>query len=200
MISRIGCVVLAAGEARRFAGASHKLLMPFAGQRLLQRAIDAASSSRAMSCTLVVGAQAEGLLDVVDTRRCAVVYNHLWKEGIASSVRAGLEKHFADDGCIFTVADQPFVSANDLDNLMVLHRAYREAIVGLKSDDVWGTPMLFPRKFFKALLQLRGDTGAKRLAQRHRAQVRFVDALSPYAFADVDTQADMKRLQMEPRT
>ena len=94
-----------------------------------------------------------------------------------------------------------FVSAADLDQIIALHRADREAIVALKSQEIWGTPMLFPRRFYKALMQLRGDAGAKRLAQRHLGRLQFAAALSPFAFVDVDTQADIKRLhQMEPRT
>lgn len=201
MISRVGCVVLAAGEGRRYSPERHKLLTLFEGKLLLQRAIDAASTSRAMSSTLVVGAHAQRLLDMVDTRRCAVAINSQWPEGIASSVRSGLANHLADEACIFMVADQPFVSAADLDQIIALHLADREAIVALKSQEIWGTPMLFPRRFYKALMQLRGDAGAKRLAQRHPGRLHFAAALSPFAFVDVDTLADMKRLdQMEPRT
>jgi CTP:molybdopterin cytidylyltransferase MocA len=201
MIARVGCVILAAGENRRFAGSQPKLLTPVNGKPLLQHAVDAATRSKAMSCTLVIGAHAQRLLAVVDPRRCAVVNNAGWKEGIASSVRAGLDNHLADGACIFMVGDDPFVGATDLDRLIALHRADRQAIVALKSGDVWGTPMLLPSNVFGSVTKLRGDAGAKRIAQRPGAQVRFVSALSPFAFADVDTRADLRRLaQMEPRT
>jgi molybdenum cofactor cytidylyltransferase len=154
-----------------------------------------------MSCTLVVGAHAQRLLAAVDPRRCAVVNNAGWKEGIASSVRAGLDNHLADEACIFMVGDEPFVCAADLDRLIALHRADRQAIVALKSGDVWGTPMLLPSSVYASVGKLRGDAGAKRIAQRPGARVRFVSALSQLAFDDVDTRGDVKRLdQMEPRT
>jgi molybdenum cofactor cytidylyltransferase len=201
MIARVACVILAAGEGRRFGGGRHKLLTPLNGKPLLQHAVDAAARSHAMSCTLVVGASAQRLLAVVDPRRCAVVRNAHWKEGIASSVRAGLANNLADEACIFMVGDEPFVSAADVDRLIAVHRADREAIVALKSGDVWGSPMLLPRSVYSAVARLRGDSGAKRIAQRRGARVRFVSALSPFAFADVDTREDLARLaQIEPRT
>jgi molybdenum cofactor cytidylyltransferase len=202
VIARVGCVVLAAGEGRRFGGVQSKLLAPVDGSPLLQRAIDAAASSQAMSCTLVTGAQALVVLGAVDLRRCSVVDNPGWAEGIASSVRAGLEQHRGDEACIFMVADQPFISSTDLNRLIAEHRAEREAIIALRASDVWGTPMLFPACDFPALARLCGDAGAKRFAQAHQARVRFVSAQSARAFADVDTVDDYERVlgQIEHRS
>ncbi|MBV8263295.1 MAG: nucleotidyltransferase family protein [Candidatus Eremiobacteraeota bacterium] len=201
MIGRIGCVILAGGESRRFGADQHKLLARLGERPLLQYAIDAATRSHAMSCTLVVGARAQRLLDVVDPRRCAVVRNASWREGIASSLRAGLANHLGDEACIFMVADQPLVQTADLDRLITAHRADRDAIVALQSGTIWGTPMLLPRRFFAALARLRGDAGAKRIAQTRGVRLRLISALSTDAFADVDTPADLDRLdQMEPRT
>jgi len=201
VIARVGCVVLAAGEGRRFGRAQLKLLAPLAGKALVQHAIDAASTSQAMSCTLVVGAQAHEVLSGVDLRRCAVVHNPRWSEGIASSVRVGLAQHREDKACIFMVADQPHIRADDLNRLIAHHLAEREAIVALQAGEIWGTPVLFPARDFSALGRLRGDAGAKRLVQAQRSRLRFVPAVSSQAFADVDTAADYEQVlgQMEPR-
>ena len=185
---------MAAGESRRLGAHANKLLLDFRGRPLLQRAIDAASQSRSMTCTLVVGAGAKEVLESVDVRRCAVTANPHWLEGIASSIRAGLAQHRDDEACIFMVADQPFVGVDDIDRLIAHHHAARDAIIALQAGDVWGTPMLFPARDFDALSKLGGDSGAKRYAQRNRRRVRFVAALSNDAFVDVDTYEDYARL------
>jgi molybdenum cofactor cytidylyltransferase len=59
---------------------------------------------------------------------------------------------------------------------------------------VWGAPVLFPRRDFAALQALEGDAGAKRYAAQQRDRMIFVDAADRNAFADVDTQDDLKRL------
>jgi molybdenum cofactor cytidylyltransferase len=150
--------------------------------------------SQAMGCTLVVGANAREVLDSVDLRRCAVVENHKWREGIASSLRAGLTQHRDDEACIFMVADQPFTGVTDIDRLIVYHQASRDSIVALQAGKVWGTPMLFPASDFDALSKLHGDSGAKRFAEAQRKRLQFVAALSDNAFADIDTIEDHERL------
>ncbi|MBC5824365.1 MAG: nucleotidyltransferase family protein [Candidatus Eremiobacteraeota bacterium] len=194
MVNRIGCVVLAAGEGRRFGRHAHKLAAHVGGKSLLARAVDAACASQALSCTLVVGARFESLLCEVDSRRCAIVVNRDWKEGIASSVRRGLAAHRKDDACMFLVADQPFVSAADLDGLIESFRRVPGSIVALRAGEVWGTPTLFPRRDFAQLSKLQGDDGAKSYAVGSQERVTFVDACRAEAFRDVDTQQDLEAL------
>ncbi len=193
MNPRVGCVILAAGQSHRFGAGDAKLLLPVAGKSLVQHAIDAAAQSLVSSCTLVVGAHAEEILRSIDSRRCAVVDNEDWREGIASSLRAGLAQHLDDDACIFMVADQPFVTTADLDHLIRCYMERRTSMVALRSNDVWGSPMLFPQSDFLALRALRGDTGAKRYALRHAARIEFVEAAQSQAFTDIDTPQDYEQ-------
>jgi molybdenum cofactor cytidylyltransferase len=199
-LSRIGCVVLAAGAAKRFAG--DKLLAMFAGEPLLQRAIDAACGSNALSCTLVLGAHGEQIASAVNTRRCAVALNEEWRKGISSSIRCGLQGHEEDDACIIMLGDQPFVSAADLNHLIAAWSGRIQStvqksaapIVALQAGAVWGAPALFPRRDFSALAKLTGDHGAKRYAAQQKQRLILVDAVDESAFEDVDTRADLTRL------
>ena len=187
-------IVLAAGSGSRFGG--QKLVANFLGRPLLQHAIDAACGSRALACVLVVGAAPEAILDCVDTRRCAVVRNGAWREGIASSIRTGLAGAGDADACVFLLGDQPFVTTADLDALFErgVGKAVirgRMPIVALRSGRVWGAPILFPRQDFGALARLAGDSGAKRYAESQLARVRFVQARDRRAFRDIDSPSDL---------
>jgi molybdenum cofactor cytidylyltransferase len=192
-------VVLAAGSGSRFGG--RKLLAPFIGRPLIQRAIDAACASRALSCVLVLGADAQAVMDCADTRRCAIVRNDAWREGIAASVRAGVGFSADSDACIFLLADQPFVTSHDLDalfcgaDLCSADLYGRPSIVALRAGKIWGAPVLFPRRDFAALARLRGDAGAKRYAESQRKRLRFVPARDPRAFRDVDSPSDLRTLE-----
>jgi molybdenum cofactor cytidylyltransferase len=186
-------VVLAGGSGSRFGG--RKLLAPFSGRPLVQRAIDAACASRALSCVLVLGADAEAIMDCADTRRCAIVFNDAWREGIAASIRGGLIFAADSDACIFMLADQPFVTSGDIDALFCSADLYgRQSIVALKAGKTWGAPVLFPRRDFSALARLRGDSGAKSYAQTQSRRMRFVTARDSRAFLDVDSQSDLRTL------
>ena len=189
---RIGCVVLAAGGAKRFGG--EKLLAQFDGRPLLQHAIDAACGADVLTCTLVLGSRAERIASTIDTRRCVIAFNKDWKRGMAASLSCGLREHRDDDGCIIMLGDQPNVSAADLDALIEHFTRDQQRIVVLRAGEVWGAPVLFPRGDFSGLRALRGDAGAKRYIEKKRGRVTFVEALSGDAFADVDTRNDLIRL------
>ena len=197
-------IILAAGSGSRFVG--NKLIAPFRGRPLVSRAIDAASASHALNCALVLGHDADAVLDCVDVRRCAVVRSENWSDGIAASIRAGLAHARDADACIFLLGDQPFVTSADLDALLL--EAARErsrlhgrtesktqpSIVALRCAGVWGAPVLFPRRDFAALERLRGDHGAKGYAQTQSLRLRFVTARDSQAFTDIDTRADLRAL------
>jgi molybdenum cofactor cytidylyltransferase len=183
--------VLAAGAARRFGG--DKLIATLLGRPVLQYAVDAACGARTLSCTLVLGDGAARILAAVDPRRCAVRVNADWRSGIASSIGCGLRVHSEDDACIVMVGDTPLVASVDLDRLIAAWGA-TSSIVALRAGTVWGAPVLFPRRDFAALQALEGDAGAKRYAAQQRDRMIFVDAADRNAFADVDTQDDLKRL------
>ena len=189
-------IVLAAGSGTRFGGP--KLIAPFKGGPLLQCEIDAACESRALVCALVLGSNADEVLARVESRRCTIVRNDAWQEGIASSIRAGLaiaDERTESDACIFLLGDQPFVSTADLDALLCSADLYgRQSIVALRSGKTWGAPVLFPRRDFAAISRLQGDSGAKSYAQSQPKRVHFVESSDVRAFSDVDSRADLRAL------
>ena len=191
---RVACVIMAAGAGRRFDRAVNKLTVRIGPKPLLQYAIDAATASHAMSCTMVVGAAREQILTCVDTRRCSIVENRNWNEGLASSLRTGLLAHLNDEACIFILGDQPFIQTADIDRLIRAFTQARNAIVALRAGAVWGAPILFPRADFGRLLRLAGDHGAKQYAERQRKRLRFVEAADQRAFSDIDVAADYQKL------
>ena len=190
---RVGCAILAAGAGVRFGGDGRKQRTYVGGRPLLQYAIDAACRSHALHCSLIVGASLDRVLAAVDTRRCAVYVNHQWAAGIATSIRAVLPWHSSDAACILLVADQPDVTAADLDALINGHEAERDAIVCLRRDEVWGSPLLFPCRDFGSLMALEGDRGAKSYAQTQRSRLLFVEAARASAFLDIDRPDDVAR-------
>ncbi|ARS35835.1 nucleotidyltransferase family protein [Pontibacter actiniarum] len=187
-----GLVLLAAGASTRLGEPKQQL--PYQGQTLLQRAVRAAVESVCVPVVVVVGANAPSLLPYLSDSQVHTVQNQHWEEGMASSVRCGLEyllrKAPTLSACVFMVCDQPYTTATVLDALV---QAQQEGkIVASAYSGVLGTPVLFHKRFFRVLLALQGQQGARKIVQQYQQEVIAI----PFAkgAVDIDTAADYTAL------
>ena len=146
---------------------------------------------------LVLGANAELLEKEVEDKKIHIAVNKDWSEGMASSVRCGLNTlmHIAPvvDSAIIMVCDQPFVTSSLLNQLIVTQRQTGKPIVTSKYEAAIGPPALFYKTVFPELLQLKGDAGARKIIEQRRTDVTTV----PFdkGIIDIDTEDDYKALQ-----
>jgi molybdenum cofactor cytidylyltransferase len=184
-------VVLAAGASTRFG--SPKQLARFQGQTLLQRVLATAHEVSSSAITIVVGAHAADVVQVLPAGRAAVLLNREWQEGIASSLRAAVRAlPGACDGVLVLLADQPLVSAAGLNRLVSVWRRQPKRIVASRYEGITGVPAIFPRWCFSELCELRGDQGARALVMRHSDHVTRID--HPEAGVDIDQPEDLLSL------
>ena len=186
---RVAAIILAAGASSRLG--KPKQLLELNGETLLRRAARSAFEAGCSPVVVVLGAEAECLRDELTGLSVSVVVNGDWKEGISSSIRAGLA-HVNAERILLLSCDQPRVDGPALKRLVDLGLTSGKPIVASAYADTLGVPALFDRSLFGELLQLRGDEGAKRiiLAQPERV-ARFA---FPAAAIDIDTPADLRSL------
>src|SRR5579863_5660232 len=84
-----GTIILAAGESRRLGQPKQNLV--FQNKTLLERAVEAALGSGCKPVIVVLGANA-GLITVATNEDVKLVHNPDWNEGMASSIRAGINE------------------------------------------------------------------------------------------------------------
>lgn len=196
-INNTGVIILAAGESSRLG--SPKQLLTYSGATLLQHAIDVAHSSDAGIVIVVLGANADLIADELKDTTVHIVVNAAWKEGMASTIRYGLQTlvklNPQAEAVILMVADQPFVTADLLIKLMEVNRKEQRTIVAGKYGNTFGTPVLFTKRFFPELLELTGDVGAKSLVKKYINDAAFV----PFSKGaiDIDTIGDYTNLSKE---
>lgn len=192
-----GVIILAAGASSRLG--SPKQLLVYSGATLLQNSIEVAQSSDASSAIVVLGANAELIHDELKPATANIVVNSDWKEGMASTIRYGLqtlvEMNPQIEAVILMVADQPFVTAELLNNLMDVNRKEQRSIVASKYGDTFGTPVLFSKRYFPELMNLTGDVGAKSLVRKYMNDAAFV--VFSKGTIDIDTMEDYQSLSKE---
>ena len=118
---------------------------------------------------------------------------------MSSSINNGLKEVLQVnpeiEKCIFTVCDQPFVNHAIFENLIKESAKTGKGIVASSYAETLGTPVLFDKKYFSELLNLKGQEGAKKIINR------FLDdtALVPFEKGniDIDTEDDYNKLISE---
>ena len=196
----IGIIVLAAGASSRLG--KPKQLLLYKGESLLHHSVKAAIETKLQPVIAVLGSNAERVRKEAERTPVHVVINTQWQEGMASSIRCGvnalLESAPSVEGLILMVCDQPFVDAALLREVIAAHLKSGKPIVACSYEDSFGPPVFFHRSLFSELLQLRGDIGARGVIRRHANEVAVV----PFAAGtiDVDTEADYEKLKKNQRT
>jgi molybdenum cofactor cytidylyltransferase len=190
---RLYTIVLAGGASTRFG--SSKQLVRIGGRPLLHTVVSRAAEVTGNALIVVLGAGAGELAPLLKHSPGSVVVNRQWREGLASSIRAGVARLPSTcAGVLLVLADQAAVTSEDLKRLAGTWRRRPQSIVAALYAGTTGAPAIFPRDTFAELAALRGDAGARPILRR--CADREVRGPFPAAELDLDTPEDL--LQLAP--
>ncbi len=186
---KIGCVVMAAGNARRFG--ENKLAARLKGRSLISRALDTVPAEQLHA--VVVVSQYPEVMDLAGTLHFAALHNPHPDWGISHTIALGLTALRDCDGVLFLVSDQPLLRRESVAKLVALWRSQPDKIAALGHGGVRGNPCLFPARFFPELMALTEDHGGSSVIRRHEEALVLleVDARELY---DVDTVQALEAL------
>ncbi len=190
----VATILLAAGGSTRLGQPKQLLIQD--GQTLVRRMADVALSMNAGPVLVVLGANADGIQAELDGLPVQFVQNDEWAEGLASSLRAGLNAlPSATDAFLVLLTDQPFVTAELIQQLISTRRKTKRGIVACRYGESshLGVPALFDSHYKAGFLQLRGDVGARKLIQKHLADC--ADVAFPQGNIDLDTPEQVRQWQ-----
>ena len=192
-------VVLAAGQGSRFGGA--KLLEPWQGAPVLHGALAAAFAAPVERVTLVTGAHAEVIAACAhafaegrpDADRLSIVHAPGHAEGLAASLRAGIQSLPEDaGGMLLYLGDMPGVPsaiAQPLAEALASGAAAAAPCHGGRR----GHPVAISRVLFPELLELTGDRGAAQVLAGLGEALALVETSDLGVLYDVDTREDLTR-------
>lgn len=188
---RLGCVVMASGEAQRFG--RQKLVEPFAGRKVLERTLDALVSPR-LDVVVVTRWEAVAHLAELHHVACVTPTGPLQSD----TVRAGMEALGERAGYLFVQGDQPLLRSASVEAMLDQFAAHPHSVVRLAWQGKPSSPVIFPAEFADALRSLEGDVGGGEILRRNPdllASARLVEAASEVEVADIDTPSDLQRLE-----
>jgi molybdenum cofactor cytidylyltransferase len=188
----VAALVLAAGSSSRLG--RPKQLLPWGDTTLLGHVVEGIAAWPVDEVWVVLGANADEVLEAVDLGEAGVVVNEQPEEGMASSLRVGLDaiaRRSRAEQVFIVMGDQPRIDPEVPARLLetVTHRL---AVVP-RYRYARSNPALVYRPLWERLMSLTGDTGAKGLFEAHPEWVEEVwfDRLPP---RDVDTPTDYEEL------
>ncbi|MEY8388825.1 nucleotidyltransferase family protein [Oscillospiraceae bacterium 38-13] len=191
---KLGCVIMAAGNARRFG--ENKLAAGVQGRSLILRTLEAVPAEEFETVAAVT--QYPEIMDLAEKFRFTARRNEHPDWGISHTIRLGLEALGDCDGAMFLVSDQPLLKRESVRALAALWRSHPERIAALAHGGVRGNPCVFPARFFPELLELREDHGGNTVIRRHEEDLilwevpaeELTDVDTPEALRQVTAQTD----------
>ena len=189
---KIGCVVMAAGNARRFG--NNKLASTLAGRSLIQRALEAVPAELFSSVAVV--SQYPEIIKLAEEFCFTAIRNEHPDYGISHTISLGLRELRDCDGVLFSVSDQPLLRRESVEKLVELWKRRPDRIAALGHGGVRGNPCLFPARFFPELMELREDHGGNTVIRRHEEFLVLAEA-GAEELTDVDTRSALEELLHE---
>lgn len=186
----LGCVVMAAGNARRFG--ENKLAAELRGRSLILRALEAVPPEK--FAKVVVVTQYPEIMRLAKEFHFAALHNDHPEYGISHTIELGLTELRDCEGAMFLVSDQPLLRRESVAALADLWQSRPEGIAALAHGGVRGNPCVFPARFYPELLALTEDTGGNAVIRRHEDALTLLE-VDAGELCDVDTAEAMAELE-----
>lgn len=187
-------IILAAGASSRFG--YPKQLVRYHDESLIRYALSVATKIT-HHVFVVLGANAALVKKEIENSPVHKIFNNDWEEGMSSSIRCGLHEAIKEnpmlDAVMFMVCDQPYVKTALLQELIAKYEETNKHIVASAYKHTVGTPVLFHKIFFPALLALKGEAGAKKIIAENMDSTATVTF--DLGYIDIDTKEDYASLQ-----
>lgn len=184
-------IYLAAGNSSRMGGP--KLSLPLGNQCLGNYGLNAALKST-LDRVIVVSKEGDPLNWISSHSKKQHKFVHTVCKtaslGQSESLKHGLKlaQTFNIDAIVVMLADQPLITKEIVNELILRFRKSSHNYIAASSGRIVKPPALFNSTLFPALLQLKGDYGARHLLRTVPGLV--IEYQNNENFLDIDTPAD----------
>jgi len=195
---KVAGVVLAAGASTRMGRI--KQLLPVGDETLIERVLGQVLKSELDTVVLVLGHRAKEIQGVIAPlfiqSRLRIIENHNYREGISSSIAAGISAVEATyDHAMIFLADMPCIRSDVINLLVRRHLNSGMPIGAVQCERRPAHPVIFSHKIYPELKRLKGDVGARTLFSKYSGSVCLIEPEGDYDTLDIDTPEDYAEFQ-----
>lgn len=190
-MGKICAIVLAAGESLRMG--IPKMLLPFDGDTMIGKVLNCIEQSEVDEKILVLGANRELISDAVRDHKLITCINYNYKEGMLSSVIAGIGAVPAGiEAVIVFQGDQPLINAATINLIINTFRKCGNGIVVPVVNCKRGHPLLISSRYFDIIKGLDKNIGLRSLLELYSDDIFEVSSNDKGVLIDFDTQQEYK--------
>jgi len=190
MAREVRGLLLCGGHATRFGGekllAGEGPIVAEAARHLLEGVGNALA---------VIPLGKERLRAVLEGVGCEVLESDRTALGMSGSLVAGVQATASAGGWIVALGDMPRVRVATIRAVVTALQDGAPVALPVDASGRRGHPVGFAASLREELLALTGDVGARSLLARHAQAVRALATDDAGIFVDIDTPADLERLQ-----
>ncbi len=143
-----------------------------------------------------MGAHFEIILKEIKHFPVVILHNKNWELGMGASISFGIQQILKYkenfEGVLITLVDQPLIDEEHLNNLISKFNENQDAIIATSMKDRIGVPAIFARHYFKELLLLKEDYGARQIIKKYESHIINIDGKDKTD--DIDTKEQYKAL------
>lgn len=165
---KVAALVIAADLGSGFSGS--KYLVPFRGATLIESVVAEVHNWPVDTVVVVLGPDAESILDSADLGEATVVIDLEWEEGEAAALRVGIDTLYRldeYDTVILAYADQPDSKSVEVARLLEHHKEGHRPAVVPKYRYVLGHPVVIGETLWPRLMSMEGSAGFDQILQSH---------------------------------
>ena len=182
----ISAIIIASGKSERFG--SDKLMYKVNSKPIIYYVINNVIKAKFTERLIIL--RNTDLKEYAENQGLNTVWNQYYENGMSESIILGI-KNISDssDAAMIIPGDMPMMTSDNLNSLINHFIESRKEIVGFLLNGIPVSPVIFSRKYFNELLQLKGDHGGKPVIMKHMDDFTGIE-VSDNSHMDIDTIRD----------
>lgn len=187
-------ILLAAGESKRFP--PNKLFLPWGKTTILEQTVENLLRSRVSETVVVLGYQGKKVASILRNKRCHLVVNPDYRQGMGTSVIKGIDYWLErpglppEAGLLLALGDEPFIPPEIIDKVVFAYQTTQKGIVVPTYKGRRGHPLIFHRKYASEIIEVCEEVGAREILRRYPGDILEVEMETEAILLDIDTLED----------
>jgi len=193
----LAAVILSGGASRRMG--SPKALVSYQGASFLEHLLSVTRHPAIGARRVVLGPDAETILQQVALAPDEVVVNKEWERGQLTSIHAALRSLPAEtEGMLLCPVDHPLVSAAVVNMLIATFLETRAPVVLPMFEGRRGHPVIFSAAVYGELLRAPLETGARAVVWAHQSDLQEVSTTEEGCVVNLNDPDALLKAKIKP--